>query len=84
MVLAACMVPLMGAVQEAVAPEVRSLAQVGFQIISCRDDSGSLVEPLRGLCTLKTKALSLLGMSDKLVLRQSLQKCVVLISCQNV
>lgn len=36
-----------------------------------------------GLCTLKTKALSLLGVSDKLVLRQSLQKPVLLISCQN-
>lgn len=35
-----------------------------------------------GLCTLKTKALSLLGISDKL--RQSLQKHVLLIDCQNV
>lgn len=52
-VLAACVVPLMGAVQEAVAPEVRSPARVGFHVSpSCSDDFESLVEPLRGLWAL--------------------------------
>lgn len=50
------------------------------RIICCWDDSGSLEEPLRG----QTEALSLLGISGKLVLRQSLQKHVLLIDCQNV
>lgn len=56
----------------------------GYLLLRCLWIPGRTAWQGFGLCTWKTKALSLQGLSDKLVLRQSLQKCVLFISCQNV
>lgn len=56
----------------------------GYLLLSCLWIPGGTAWQGFGLCTLKTKALSLQGISDKLVLRQSLQNCVLFINCQNV
>lgn len=85
-VLAACVVLPTGAVQEAVSPEMTSLTETAFRwfTVEMPLDPGGTAWQGFGLCTLKTEALSLRGISDKLVLRQSLQKCVLFINWWNV